>query len=181
MKTILLILGLCLSGAALAGSVYRWTDEQGQAHYSDAPPAGVEARAVGRGNITVIPAPPALTPEVLEANRRAYRKASEERRFAELQVRVEEERAARQAAEHRIALREDCQLRHAVPCNDEGLPLEPVARTVIHHDVWLPPHAVRPPHRPRRSPKPSFRAERPRRPPAAGVSIRRQGAAPPGK
>ncbi|MDR0717664.1 MAG: DUF4124 domain-containing protein [Azoarcus sp.] len=181
MKTILLILSLCLSCVAAAGSVYRWTDEQGQVHYSDAPPAGVKAKPVETGNITIIPTPPAFTPEALAANRQAYRQAREERKLAELQAQLEEERAARREAERKTALREACQRQHAAPCNDEGAPLEPVVRTVITHGTWFPPHAHRPPHRPRpgghrpRPPKPPLHTEQPRRP-STSVSIRRHSA-----
>jgi Domain of unknown function (DUF4124) len=35
--------GLVISMPAAAGSVYKWTDDQGQVHFGDKPPAGVTA------------------------------------------------------------------------------------------------------------------------------------------
>jgi hypothetical protein len=36
--------GLILSLSAAAGSIYRWMDEQGQVHFGDKPPTGVQAK-----------------------------------------------------------------------------------------------------------------------------------------
>lgn len=41
-----------------ASDIYRWTDQQGETHYSDRPPPGIEAEAV---NLTSKPATPALS------------------------------------------------------------------------------------------------------------------------
>ncbi len=44
MRALLVVL-LLISAAASAGNIYRWVDAQGQVHYGQAPPQGVEATA----------------------------------------------------------------------------------------------------------------------------------------
>ncbi|MDR0717401.1 MAG: DUF4124 domain-containing protein [Azoarcus sp.] len=126
MKEIFLVLGMCLSCVATAGSLQRWTDEQGQVHYGDAPPAGVKAEPVGASNVTVIsasPASPAVAPEVLEANRQAYRQAREKRRRAELQAQQQAQREEERVAQRRASWREVCRWRYgASSCDDNGYP-----------------------------------------------------------
>nr|WP_067292618.1 DUF4124 domain-containing protein [Marinobacterium profundum] len=45
---------ICVSSAAMAGSVYRWRDETGVLHFSGVPPAGVAAEEVRLGRISVV-------------------------------------------------------------------------------------------------------------------------------
>ncbi|MCZ4306792.1 DUF4124 domain-containing protein [Zoogloeaceae bacterium G21618-S1] len=55
----LLLLALT-SGIVFAGQVYEWTDANGKRHFSDTPPAGVEAKATGiRTGPRTSSAPPA--------------------------------------------------------------------------------------------------------------------------
>lgn len=42
----LIALALCPWGSALAQKIYKWTDADGQVHYSQLPPTGVESEAV---------------------------------------------------------------------------------------------------------------------------------------
>ena len=58
------LLPFVLAGAAGAATVYKWTDERGEVHYSDKKPAGEKWEIVDEGKISVIPStvPSALPP-----------------------------------------------------------------------------------------------------------------------
>ena len=42
----------------VSGQVYQWRDEHGRTHYGDAPPPGVEAEPVEKGEISPLPDQP---------------------------------------------------------------------------------------------------------------------------
>lgn len=50
-RPILLPLLCLLSLPALAGSIYKWTGADGQTHYGETPPLGVQAQAQAQSNI----------------------------------------------------------------------------------------------------------------------------------
>nr|WP_300336376.1 DUF4124 domain-containing protein [Accumulibacter sp.] len=72
-----LALVLALLGSVHAQSVYRWTDQQGRVHYSDAPSDTV--------NATVIECPPPPTPQQLEDAQQRIRR--EQQALTEMQAR----------------------------------------------------------------------------------------------
>ncbi len=91
------LLALCASNAtALAGKVYKWTDKDGNVHYSNTPPpeAAQRERTVldERGNVT----------DVLEAPKTPEEIAAAEKRKAELER--QERLAAEQAAKDNMLL-----------------------------------------------------------------------------
>jgi Domain of unknown function (DUF4124) len=51
-KRVGIALGLVLSVPAAAGDIYKWTDEQGQVHFGDRPPVGVQATHEEAGTVT---------------------------------------------------------------------------------------------------------------------------------
>lgn len=55
-RTILVLLGL-LAAAAATADTYRWTDEQGEVHYSDRPHPGAERITIDDPNTSQSPAP----------------------------------------------------------------------------------------------------------------------------
>jgi len=113
--TSLIPLALCwfISPAALAVTVYQWTDTEGVVHFSDTPPAAPEATAVSATEILDF-AGEATDPEAysivnqLEAMI-AWRRQAEEDRRAEKQLQLEEQRLAlaQAATQPAPAVRED--------------------------------------------------------------------------
>src|SRR5690606_33504343 len=89
MQKILLLaslLALCAAnGAVSAGQVYKWTDKDGNVHYSNTPPpeASQRERTVldERGNVTDVPDAP-MTPEEIEAANRRRAELEEQQRLA---------------------------------------------------------------------------------------------------
>lgn len=91
----ILFAALLAPAAAQAGDVYRWVDAQGQVHYGDRPPPGVQAESL----------PPPLPPGTGEAQRelRDYVRTldvqdAERAKEAEQQRQQKELEAARKAA-----------------------------------------------------------------------------------
>lgn len=92
------MLGVCLGGTALAGSVYKWVDPQGAIHYSDVPPPdGIPVVDAMRFDLP--PAPPpgeedyysiANQARRLEAQRLALQRAREQRRADALRSQAEQ-------------------------------------------------------------------------------------------
>jgi Domain of unknown function (DUF4124) len=96
--------GLVLSVPAVAGSVYRWVDEQGQVHFGDKPPAGVtvtqkEVRpATGDGRATGGGLRSGELARLGEIRKQQSRLAAEKRDRDE-QFAADEKRRARQAVQ----------------------------------------------------------------------------------
>ena len=66
MKTLLMLLALALAaGPAAAGKLYKWTDKDGNVHYTDQPPPS-EAKASERKQFGDKPAPDASLPYALQ-------------------------------------------------------------------------------------------------------------------
>ena len=89
-QAVLALSSLVLALSAGAATIYKWTDERGEIHYSDKRPAGSEWETVDEGNLSVIPstlpsAPPASPPPVADtakndADQLAFERALAERR-----------------------------------------------------------------------------------------------------
>lgn len=43
---------LCLSGQVMAEQIYEWKDAQGQLHYTEQPPVGVQSTLIKTGNVS---------------------------------------------------------------------------------------------------------------------------------
>lgn len=124
--------GLCAllwaaCGAAAAQGVYKWTDERGQVHYGDKPPAGASAQPV---DVAPSPPAPAKSPygdvikqqqaqEAAEAKERLRRERESAR--ADERKRAEEKRDREKCLSYRRRL-EDVQdtLRHGYRASREG-------------------------------------------------------------
>lgn len=119
---------LCAAyGAAAAQGVYKWTDERGQVHYGDKPPAGASAQPI---DIDPSPPAPAKSPyedvirqqqiqEAAEAKERLRRERESAR--AEESRRAEEKRDQEKCLSYRRRF-SDVQetLRHGYPASREG-------------------------------------------------------------
>ena len=82
------VMGLLLVGAAAAETVYRWTDERGEVHFSDRPPA---TGAPSAEQVEVAPAPAGAGGDdyysvVNQARRLEEQRLERERQQAEIQV-----------------------------------------------------------------------------------------------
>ena len=54
-RVVFVLSSFVLAVAAPAATIYKWTDQRGETHYSDKKPAGNEWEIVNEGNISVIP------------------------------------------------------------------------------------------------------------------------------
>ena len=58
---------LCLSGQVMAEQIYEWKDAQGQLHYTEQPPVGVQSTLIKTGNVSSkskAPAAPKLQSQI---------------------------------------------------------------------------------------------------------------------
>jgi len=78
-----------LAGAAGAATIYKWTDDRGEVHYSDKKPAGKKWEIVDESKISVIPntvpnaaspSPPPTADTAKDNDRVAFERALAERR-----------------------------------------------------------------------------------------------------
>ena len=100
-KRVGITLGLLLSVPAAAGGVYKWTDELGQVHFGDRPPAGAQAE-----NAQVIPATggePAADGGLRSGERARLSGIEKQERMKATEIRRQDKRAAAEAdrREHR--------------------------------------------------------------------------------
>ena len=131
------------------GAIYRWKDANGTINYGVDPPPGVKAVPIGgRGTVSSVPPPAALTPDALEARR----EREHERQVTRLKSQIEKEQRIRQSLEARMEVRRACEEEHQTPCDEAGNPLEPTYRNIVRRpyweygsSTWYPPY-MRPPH-----------------------------------
>jgi len=85
-----------LAYSALAGEVYSWKDKEGQTHYSDQAPVGVEAKPA---RAAAAPASTASAAAALADKKRAYKERAAASTKAELKA-SEEKKQADQKRQH---------------------------------------------------------------------------------
>lgn len=155
----LLVLGLLVhAGSVIADEVYKWTDENGQTVYGNAPPPGVKTRKV-EGGVSVVPAtqiPGNATagdaPEGLPSDKEVARRGDATKTPAD-------ERAAK-----RTRMIEHCKADRGVDCEREvdakldGQPSQTAYEEV--YPVVVRPHPPKP-IKPRPVPKPEPKPYKP--------------------
>jgi len=134
-----LIMALVLPALAVADQVYEWKDANGKTHYTDRPPAGVDAKPIGLSTGKRTPpssAPAQATSVAPKAEPESPEEAAARKEYEVQKAEYEKNRAANcEEATRQLKLLESGQRARTIGPNGESIVLDDEARQKAINDA----------------------------------------------